>query len=321
MFVSVITCTFNPRRDHLERTLEALRQQTLPGKQWEFLLVDNGSKPAISPSLDGLPSARILPVEQPGKIHALLAAIEEAQGELLIIVDDDNVLAPDFLELAVDVAVEKPFLGAWGGQIIPEFEVPPPEWSKPYLNLLTLKTLDREEWSNLPTGPAPAGAGMCLRSSVARRFVENLAAHPERRMLGRAGASVITGEDWEMALAACDLGLGMGHLPQLRLTHLISARRLELSYLLHLVETLCFSRQVFVQIRGLTSLIHYPPTRFEQLVRWLKSWRVEPMRRKFLHAEWSGLAAAHRFTQDKDFTRYSTGESHKANQIGVRNGK
>jgi glycosyltransferase involved in cell wall biosynthesis len=316
--ITVITCTYNPRPDHLARMLEGLRAQTQSLAMWEYLLIDNNSTSPVLVELDWHPAARLLHEPKPGKIHALLRAINEAQGDLLVIVDDDNVLSPDYLEKTIEVAVTKPFLGVWGGQIFPEFESSPPEWARPYLGYLTIRILEREEWSNSPSAVAPAGAGMCLRVSVARRFVENMAAHPERLQLGRTRSSVLTGEDWEMALAACDLGRGMGHLPQLRLTHLIGANRLEMDYLLHLVETMTFSRQVFVHLRGLSDLVQYPPTRLQRLVRWLNSWRIDPVRRKFLQAEWRALDEANQVIAGKNLNEYADVEAVAAEQKGVR---
>ena len=316
--ITVITCTYNPRPDHLARVLAGLRSQTFPATEWEYLLVDNNSTEPVSADLSWHSQARLLREPKPGKIHALLRAVCQAQGDLLVIVDDDNVLAPDYLEKTLEIAVAKPFLGVWGGQILPEFEVQPPDWAQPYLGYLTLRPLLREDWSNLHTAFAVAGAGMCLRSFVASRFVENLASHPERLQLGRTGSSVLTGEDWEMSLAACDLGLGMGHMPQLRLTHLIAARRLETDYLLHLVKTMIFSRQVFVHMRGLLDQLQYPPTRLQRLVRWLNLWRIEPIRRRFLQAEWRALDQANEVISKKNLDHYTEEEAISAEKIGVR---
>jgi len=316
--ITVITSTYNPRPDHLSRIVVALQEQTLPATEWEYLLVDNNSTPSVTVDLDWHPQARLLYEPRLGKIHALLRAVKEAQGELLVIVDDDNVLSPNYLKVALEIASAKPFLGVWGGQILPEFEVPAPDWVSPYLHYLTLKSFSREEWSNLHTGPAPAGAGMCLRSSVASCFVENLASHPERLQLGRTGCSVLTGEDWEMSLAACDLGLGMGHMPQLSLTHLIAASRLETDYMMHLVETMSFSRQVFVHMRGLHSELQYPPTRLQRLERWLKSLGIDSVRRKFLQAEWRALDQANKAISQSNLDDYTNVEATVAKQIGVR---
>ena len=46
-----------------------------------------------------------------GLTYARLRGIKEASGDLLVFVDDDNVLDPDYLETVQRVAEEKPFLG------------------------------------------------------------------------------------------------------------------------------------------------------------------------------------------------------------------
>jgi hypothetical protein len=48
MKLSVIICTHNPRPDYLARTLDALRLQTTGMAEWELLLIDNGSHPAVA---------------------------------------------------------------------------------------------------------------------------------------------------------------------------------------------------------------------------------------------------------------------------------
>jgi glycosyltransferase involved in cell wall biosynthesis len=42
--ISAVICTHNPRRDYLERTLQALKSQTLPLPDWELVIVDNASE-------------------------------------------------------------------------------------------------------------------------------------------------------------------------------------------------------------------------------------------------------------------------------------
>jgi hypothetical protein len=52
--------------------------------------------------------------------------MKESSGELAVFVDDDNVLAPDFLEQARVISARYPHLGVFGaGNLEPEFEVQP----------------------------------------------------------------------------------------------------------------------------------------------------------------------------------------------------
>src|SRR5712691_7176605 len=124
--LSVITCTHNPRWDYFQRCLDALRNQRLPYNQWELVVVDDRSDEPLADRIDLCwhPAAHIVREETLGLTAARLRGIRETTGELLVFVDDDNLLDPDFLENAARTAEEKSFLGSWSGQCRPEFEEP-----------------------------------------------------------------------------------------------------------------------------------------------------------------------------------------------------
>ena len=99
MEISVIICTRNPREDYLRRTLDALKAQSLPKDQWELLVVDNASDAPLAGRFDlsWHPNARHVREEKVGLTHARLHGIAASQADLLVFVDDDNVLRPDYL--------------------------------------------------------------------------------------------------------------------------------------------------------------------------------------------------------------------------------
>jgi glycosyltransferase involved in cell wall biosynthesis len=238
--ISVIICTHNPRPDYLRRTLEGLKAQTLPLKDWELLVVDNASKEPVAGRFDVSwhPNVRFLSEAKTGKTHALLVAIAEAKGELLMTVDDDNVLRSDYLQACLKISADCPFLGAWGGSCIPEFEVEPPAELRPWLHGLIIEKFTASIWAKLPVGgPAlPPGAGMAFRRKVALYYREQVLRDPVRQALDRSGKSLGSGGDSDLALCGFALGLGAGRFPELELTHLISAPRLTLEYLERLYE-------------------------------------------------------------------------------------
>src|SRR6516164_4811858 len=100
--VSVILCTHNPRPDYLDRVLASLRGQTLPAEQWEFLLVDNASNQLLAEIWDisWHSRRRHIREDELGLTAGRLRGIQESSGKLLVFVDDDNLLAPNFLEQA-----------------------------------------------------------------------------------------------------------------------------------------------------------------------------------------------------------------------------
>ena len=125
--VSVILCTHNPRDDYLDRVLIGLRSQTLSFQHWELLLIDNASNEPLADrfNIGWHPNGRHVREDELGLTPARLRGIAESAAELLVFVDDDNVLDPDYLEQGLRLAREYSFLGTWGGQCVPAFEVEP----------------------------------------------------------------------------------------------------------------------------------------------------------------------------------------------------
>lgn len=246
--ISLVICTHNPREDYLRRTLKALENQTLPTDRWELLLIDNASNEPLAGKWDlsWHPQARIVREEKVGLTAARLCGIHEARGELLVFVDDDNVLAPDYLQVVCDLFSELPHLGCIGaGMIEPEYEITPPDELLHHLHMLALRSEPRRLWSNSPYGNRPYGAGLAVRKVVAERYEHTVRKCPLRNQLDRAGKDGMnSGGDDEFSFVACEMGLGIGLFPELRLNHLISANRIDRGYLLRIAEGHGFSHAV-----------------------------------------------------------------------------
>ncbi|MEH1965215.1 glycosyltransferase [Nostoc sp.] len=291
--ISVITCTHNPRLDYLDKVLAALKYQTLPLEQWEYLLIDNASQKLLDSEIDlsWHSQARHIREEQLGLTHARLRGIKEAIGETLVFVDDDNILDTDFLEKALQIRKDWSMLGAWGGQIIPYFEVPPPEWTKPYWPLLAIQEFDRDRWSNLlhQYEIVPYGAGLCVRKIVAQKYAKLLCEQPERAKMDRKGKLLISGGDIDLALTACDIGLGIGQFTSLKVTHLIPRFRLQEDYLLRLMEGINYSVIMLKYFRGqMPSRISWR----KKLLQYYISWKMSGKDRLFYKASRKGETLA-----------------------------
>ena len=251
--VSVIICTHNPRGDYLRRVLDALKTQTLPREQWELLLMDNASAEKLGDiwDLSWHPRGRTIREDEIGLTSARLRGIKESTGELLVFVDDDNVLATDYLANGVRLAAQWPMLGAFGASITGEFEVPPPDWVMPYLECLAIRELDRDYWCNLGgLSPAlPCGAGLCVRRQIANDYLQKTGTSAFRKMLGRSGVNLGAGEDSDLAECAVDAGLGTGRFTALKLLHLIPKRRLTEDYIVRLYAGLAASQEMLSFLR------------------------------------------------------------------------
>lgn len=252
--VFVIICTHNPRMDHMERVLRALQTQTLPWEQWELLLIDNASDQPLQSRIDlsWHQNGRHIREEKLGLTSARLRGIRESTGAMLVFVDDDNLLDSDYLEQALHLSIAWPTIGAYSGQVRPEFEETPPEWTRKYWNRLAIREFDQDRWSNIPCldHTTPNGAGLCVRRRVA---LEYLAYHENGKrniLLDRVGTSLLSAGDLDLAATACDIGFGNGLFTDLKLTHLMPRDRLEESYLVELLEAQTFSAVVLNSFRS-----------------------------------------------------------------------
>ncbi|HEY3415308.1 MAG TPA: glycosyltransferase [Armatimonadota bacterium] len=239
--ISVCLCTHNPRREYLTRVLAALAGQSLDPERWELIVVDNKSEESVAQwaDLSGIRHARVISEPKLGLTNARVAAIHAADGEVLVFVDDDNVLAADYLECACTVMAEKEFLGAIGGKCKGEFEVDPPTWTHHYLQYLAVADHGNQplfiHHKNTYLPWYPYGAGLVIRRELARIYVHQLENDPERRKLDRRGNSLTSAGDIDMVLTIMDEGHGIGFFPQLSLKHIIPRQRLSFSYLKRLI--------------------------------------------------------------------------------------
>jgi glycosyltransferase involved in cell wall biosynthesis len=236
--ISVIICTHNPRPQYLARVLAGLRGQTLSVEQWELLIVDNASQqPLREWNLSWHPHACIVREEKLGIAAARVRGMREMTANMLVFVDDDNVLDPEYLSETLQIGQNWPQLGVWGGSIVPEFEVQPPEHLKEFLGSLALREIKTPRWSNVMTchDTQVWGAGMSLRANVAKEYIAQSGCGPVQ-IVGARGKTLLGGEDVEICYVACRLGLGMGLFPQLKLTHLIPKERVEEDYIVRLEE-------------------------------------------------------------------------------------
>lgn len=247
--VSVILCTHNPRSEYLSRVLDSLRVQTIPLKDWEFLLIDNGSQERLSNKWDlsWHPRGRHVREDELGLTSARLRGIKESSGNLLVFVDDDNLLAPDYLEQAETIVAQHPHLGVFGAGILePEFELPPPAELLPRLDLLALRRVSSALWTNNGEDSKciPWGAGLCVARRIADFYPKFLGYLNVTEVLDRRGQQLLCGGDAAFSWASVRLGLGFGLFPELRITHLIFAGRLNRQYFLRLVHGNSFSNSV-----------------------------------------------------------------------------
>ena len=232
--VSVVIPLYNPPPEHLGPTLDSLRAQTLPLAEWELVLVDNKSRvPIPAATAAWHPHGRVVREETPGLVAARHAGFANSTGGVVIVVDQDNVLDAGFLAEALRIGRECPWLGTWGGVITPRYERPDLAPPASLHSLLTLRTAERDLWSNDPDhhDSTPWGAGLCIRRNVTDACAAALRRDPRKGKLDLCGDKRLAGGDTDISYTACAIGLGKGVFTTLHLEHLIPVERCTAAYL------------------------------------------------------------------------------------------
>jgi glycosyltransferase involved in cell wall biosynthesis len=96
MKLSVVVCTWN-RAEMVRATLQSLASQDYPSDRFETIVVDDGSKDHTHAVVREFSNVRYVRVAHGGLNRARNAGIENAKGEVIVFVDDDETAPPDHL--------------------------------------------------------------------------------------------------------------------------------------------------------------------------------------------------------------------------------
>jgi glycosyltransferase involved in cell wall biosynthesis len=234
--ISACVCTHNPRRDVLERCLAALKAQRIPQGGLELVIIDNRSCEALVPEalrLSIFPyPARLVREEHLGLSMARSRALREATGEVIIFVDDDNFLDPDYACAAAQIFRDLPRAGVVGGACRPELETTPPPWFDQAAGHLAITDHGNNRIClTLADEDPPAGAGLALR----REAFES-ALNVPLLLKDRRGPQLSSGGDTELCVRIRMLGWECWYEPAMRLRHFIPETRLNPEHLTRLNE-------------------------------------------------------------------------------------
>jgi serine acetyltransferase/glycosyltransferase involved in cell wall biosynthesis len=137
--LSVVIAAYN-RADSVTELLRLFAEQTLPAAEFEVIVVDDGSAIPVAPLLERLVlpfSLTVLRQANAGPAAARNTGILQARGRIIVILDDDMRIGPEFLAAHLachDVAPHRVVLGRL---------LPPAERRLPLFERMQLDLLDR----------------------------------------------------------------------------------------------------------------------------------------------------------------------------------
>jgi glycosyltransferase involved in cell wall biosynthesis len=233
--VSVVICCYNSG-EVIVPTIESLSQLTIPSEcGYEVIIVDNNCTDntvqlARKAWRNSTKPLHIIKETQPGLIYARKKGVLQAHYDIILFVDDDNILEPDWVERLIVMYSKNPEIGGIGGFNEPLFEegVEKPSWFENFSSMYACTAhYENPEVSSFKQ--TLYGAGLSLRTNVARSvFDSNLPFF----LVGRKEDALTRGDDSEICLRVGLMGWKLWYESTLKLKHTILRRRVKWEYVL-----------------------------------------------------------------------------------------
>lgn len=246
--ISLVIATFNGAKK-LPEALRSLTSQTLPKELWEAVIVNNNSTDSTAEVVREFAAThpdlniRLVEESRQGLSWARNKGIEEAVGDYIAIIDDDEVACPELLKEYCEFLNAHPQVVAAGGRITPRYPAGRPSWLSKITERPIAGTLDLgEEERTFPEGKYFGGGNMCLRRTAIEHY------GPFDTNLGRQGARLLGGEEKELYMRYHTSGEDIYYLPKAEIFHIISPDRLTKSYF----KAVCFRVGQSERIRTLS---------------------------------------------------------------------
>ncbi len=220
MKVDIAVCTWN-RAESLRQTLDSFTRLAIPnGVLCRYVVVDNNSNDNTRHVVDSFkPKLNLISAieTQQGHTHARNAAVELADGELIIWTDDDVIVDSQWVTSYVEAATANPNAMFFGGRIVPVFQPKAPHWITENWNVLqgcfAARDLGNDE-IDLTLKQLPYGANFAIRTSIQKQFRFD-------HELGRRGEQVLGEDEIELFRRLIDAGYCGKWVPNSSLEHLI----------------------------------------------------------------------------------------------------
>lgn len=242
---TVAIATYNGAKrlpDVLERLYWQIGAENLA---WEIIVVDNNSTDDTAKVVAAFqqkwnrPGFLRYAVEtRQGAGYARHQAARIARSELIGFLDDDNLPSMLWVQAAHRFGLSHPKAGVYGSRIKGAFEAEPPPGFKRISAFLALTERgDAPRIYDPEKKVLPPSAGLVVRRKAWLDHVPE-----EQVLIGRAGNSMLGGEDLEAVLHIQGAGWEVWYNSAMRVYHKIPARRLERPYLISLFRGAGLSR-------------------------------------------------------------------------------
>lgn len=246
--ISVVICCYNSVKRIRETLAHLSQQETENWLQWEIILVDNASTDSTVETVKNIKKSnhfvvdlKIVSEPVPGLSSARNKGIKSASYEYIIFCDDDNWLAPDYIQTAFDLMEGHPEIGVIGGKGTAISNIPVPNWFHIASGGYAVGPQAKSSGDITDTRGFVFGAGMVMRKKV---ILELEKAGFKSLLSDRKGKTLNSGGDSEICYASIIAGYRIWYEEKLQFQHFIPKERLTLSYAFNLFKSFGKSQTV-----------------------------------------------------------------------------
>ncbi|RYE40072.1 MAG: glycosyltransferase, partial [Sphingobacteriales bacterium] len=210
------------------------RQVFVEPLNWEIIIVDNASVDNTSilaneilqkfPTLNF--SYQIVTEPKQGLSFARHTGVYKAKYEYIVFCDDDNWLAPDYLQHAYQLISQNPEIGVLGGQSYSVTDIPLPGWFKSFEAGYAIGKQGEKSGYHTYNGVL-WGAGMVTRKHL---FLQSINAEHPSLLTDRKGTEVTSGGDSEYCYRVLLQNYKLYYNESLVLGHYLPSNRLTTEY-------------------------------------------------------------------------------------------
>lgn len=215
----------------LRDAVASVMKQTLPGSNYEVLVIDNASTDGtgcVGADLQVIYGKRLKVYREQrlGLSHARNRALSEASAPIVAFIDADAVADPGWLEAMVEAFEHCDRAGVVGGPVRIQWDQPRPRWWDDRLGEALNAYRPGDEPMSLGYPRYPYGTNFALRADSAE------AVGGFRAGLGRRGHDLTAGEESEICLRFQRAGWEIRFTPHAMVHHRTAADRLHRRYIL-----------------------------------------------------------------------------------------
>ncbi len=263
--LSVIICTYN-REKFLYDALSHVAQNDFPHENYEIVLVNNNSTDSTESECQRFANDytevqfRYFVETKQGLSHARNRGIDESRGDILVFLDDDSFVRPDYLSNLEKQMNQHPEAMAFGGKITPLFESgETPKW----LCKWTYSWVSAIDLGNkvvpFEGNAYPIGANMGFRKNCLDQCGNF------NTELGRSKKNLMAGEEKDLFNRLKENNMPILYFPDIHVEHVIPPQRTTRDYIVRMGQGVGMSERLRCLKIGKSALWK---RYFSELIKW-----------------------------------------------------